>query len=308
MYYKYKLLFLFFTISIALNAQQDAQYTQYMYNTISVNPAYAGSRDGFTLTTLYRNQWVGVGGAPETQTLTFDTPLGVLSRSGLGFSAIHDKIGPVQETSFALDYSYTIPVSTDAKLAFGLKAVGNLLNIDFESLNEYSQNDILIDTNIDNKFSPNVGVGLFYYTKKFYLGLSAPNLFETKHFEVSSETSLASERTNFYLISGYVFPLNKNLKFKPAVLFKAVSGAPFQTDLSANFLIKEKLTIGVGSRIGAAYSAQVAYRIKQAFLVGFAYDWEPTVLGATDLNSGSYEVLLRLELFKNRKIVYPRFF
>jgi type IX secretion system PorP/SprF family membrane protein len=300
-------------LGLEVQAQQDAQYTQYMYNTLGINPAYAGSRDGFTLTALYRNQWVGVGGAPETQTLTFDTPLGTLSKSGLGVSVVNDKIGPLQETYFDIDYSYTIQVSKTANLAFGLKVGGHLLNIDFESLREYSSNDVLIDDNIDNKFSPNIGLGAYYYTNRFYAGISAPNILTTKHFDKSSGdnnniTSLASERINLYLISGYVFELNKEIKFKPAGLVKIVSGAPLQMDVSANFLIRDKLTLGLGYRLGAAVSAQAAYRFKQAFLLGFAYDREPSALGAAQFNSGSYELVLRVELFKKRKILYPRFF
>ncbi|TMM57312.1 type IX secretion system membrane protein PorP/SprF [Maribacter algarum] len=312
-HFKYYILILFFLIGLQSYTQQEAQYTQYMYNTLSINPAYAGSRDGLTLTALYRNQWIGVGGAPETQTLTFDTPLGNLSNSGIGVSIVNDKIGPIQETYFDIDYSYTMLISKKGKLAFGLKAGGHLLNIDFETLNEYSSNDVLIDDNIDNKFSPNFGLGAFYYTNNFYLGLSAPNILETKHFDKSADdtngfTSLASERINLYLISGYVFQLNPNLKFKPAGLVKLVTGAPLQVDISTNFLIKEKLTLGLAYRWGSGVSAQAAYRIKQSFLLGFAYDWEPSSLGATQFNAGSYELVLRVELFNKRKIVYPRFF
>ncbi|MFS4491853.1 type IX secretion system membrane protein PorP/SprF [Maribacter sp. 2308TA10-17] len=312
-YSYYYILLLFLLIGSGIYGQQDAQYTQYMYNTLSINPAYAGSRDGFTLSALYRNQWIGVGGAPETQTLSLDTPLRNFSNSGLGISVVNDKIGPIQETYLDINYSYTIPLSKKGKLAFGLKAGGHLLNIDFETLNEYSSNDVLIDDNIDNKFSPNVGLGAFYYTNNFYLGLSAPNILETKHFDKSANsengfTSLATERINYYLITGYVFQLNSDLKFKPAGLLKMVSGAPLQVDVSANFLIKEKLTLGLAYRWGSAVSAQMAYRIQQSFLIGFAYDWEPSSLGATQFNAGSYEVVLRVELFNKRKIVYPRFF
>ncbi|KZS41574.1 hypothetical protein AWE51_21445 [Aquimarina aggregata] len=295
-------------------AQQDAQYTQYMYNTLSVNPAYAGSRDAISITGLYRNQWVGIGGAPVTQTLNIHSPIGPSEKVGLGFSIVNDKIGPTQETYIDIDFSYTLNTSEEGQLALGIKAGGHLLDVNFDELNRFTNSDILLDTNIDNKFSPNVGVGIYYHTEKFYLGISAPNLLQTKHFNESSNENLASsflatERINYYLISGYVFELNENLKFKPATLFKVVGGAPLQVDVSANFLYREKLTLGLAYRWSSALSALVGFQIADNLMLGFAYDWETTGLGNTEFNSGSYEFILRYEIFKKReKVVYPRFF
>ncbi|WP_062052658.1 PorP/SprF family type IX secretion system membrane protein [Aquimarina longa] len=300
--------------AIKTTAQQDAQYTQYMYNTISVNPAYAGSRESISITGLYRNQWVGVGGAPVTQTLSIHTPVGRANKVGLGVSIINDKIGPTQETYFDIDVSYTINTSNDGKLAFGVKAGGHLLDINFNHLNQYTNRDILLDTNIDNKFSPNVGVGTYYYDEKLYLGVSAPNLLETKHFDESrndnkASSFLAKERINYYFIGGYIFDLNYYLKCKPAVLIKGVVGAPLQADISANFLIYDKFTIGAAYRWSAAISILTGYQISDAMMLGFAYDWETTALGNTEFNSGSYEFFLRYEIFnRNKRIIYPRFF
>jgi len=165
-------------------AQQDAQYTQYMYNTISVNPAYAGSRGVMSITGLHRSQWVGLQGAPRTQTLSLNTPIGENNRVGLGLSIVNDEIGPTDETYFDIDFSYTIPTSDEGKLSFGLKGGGHLLNVDFDRLSQFDTGDPLFGNgNIDNKFSPNVGVGIYYHTEKFYFGLSAPNLLETDHFD-----------------------------------------------------------------------------------------------------------------------------
>jgi len=167
-------------------AQQDAQYTQYMYNTISVNPAYAGSRGVLSIMGLHRSQWVGLDGAPRTQTLTLNTPIGGNERVGLGLSIVNDQIGPTDETYFDIDFSYTIPTSETGKLSLGIKAGGHLLNVDFQKLSQFNTNDALFENNIDNKFSPNVGVGVYYHTHKFYVGLSAPNLLETDHFDEST--------------------------------------------------------------------------------------------------------------------------
>ncbi|WP_299903089.1 type IX secretion system membrane protein PorP/SprF [uncultured Aquimarina sp.] len=295
--------------------QQDAQYTQYIYNTISVNPAYAGSRDAISITGLYRNQWVGIGGAPVTQTLNIHSPLGKNNKVGLGLSIVNDKIGPTQETYFDIDFSYTLNTSNNGQLAFGLKAGGHLLDVNFDELNQYTNTDILLDNNIDNKFSPNVGVGLYYHTEKFYLGLSAPNLLQTKHFDESlregaeASSFLAAERINYYLIGGYVFDINETTKFKPATLLKAVAGAPLQIDVSVNFLFYDKLTLGLGYRWSAALSAIAGFQVSDNLMMGFAYDWETTALGNTEFNAGSYEFVLRYEIFKRKeKIIYPRFF
>ncbi|WP_108868923.1 type IX secretion system membrane protein PorP/SprF [Aquimarina aquimarini] len=295
-------------------AQQDAQYTQYMYNTISVNPAYAGSRDAINITGVYRNQWVGIGGAPVTQTLSVHSPIGKSNKVGLGMSIINDKIGPTQETYFDIDFSYTIDTSVDGQLAFGVKAGGHLLNVNFNDLNQYTNTDVLLNTNVDNKFAPNFGVGLYYHTEKLYLGISAPNLLETQHFDESNTENrassfLAEERINYYLIGGYVFDLNENIKLKPAMLLKGVAGAPLQVDISANTLINEKITLGAAYRWNAAVSILAGFQVSDAIMLGFAYDWETTALGNTEFNSGSYEFFLRYEIFeRNDRIIYPRFF
>ncbi len=297
-------------------AQQDAQYTQYMYNTISVNPAYAGSRGVMSIMGLHRSQWVGLEGAPRTQTLTLNTPIGSNERLGLGLSIVNDEIGPTDETYFGIDFSYTIPTSEEGKLSFGLKGGGHLLNIDFQRLTQFNSNDNLFETNIDNKFSPQVGIGVYYHTNKFYFGLSAPNLLETDHFDENTTSSdsdavsfLAEERINYYFISGYVFDISDDVKFKPAVLGKLVFGAPLQVDLSANFLLYEKLTLGVAYRWSAAVTGQIGFQISDALMIGFAYDRETTELGQSQFNDGSYEVMLRFELFKKyNRMLTPRFF
>lgn len=292
-------------------AQQDAQYTQYMYNTIAVNPGYAGSRGVLSITGLYRAQWVGLDGSPTTQTLNIHSP--VSERVGLGLSIVNDEIGngTNQDTYFDAVFSYTLPTSLTGKLSFGLKAGGHLLNIDFNQLQNYNPDLNTAGTsNIDRKFSPNIGAGVYYHTRQFYLGLSIPNFLKTKHFDNSdTESFIASERMNLYLITGYVFDLNPNLKFKPAILIKAVSGAPLQVDFSANFMLQEKVTLGAAYRWNAALSGLLGYQFSDQFMVGLAYDREVTELGNTSFNDGSFEVMLRYELKTNYKnVITPRFF
>ncbi len=291
-------------------AQQDAQYTQYMYNTISVNPAYAGSRGMFSIAALHRSQWVGLDGAPTTQTLNFHTP--VSEHVGLGLSVVNDEIGngTNQDTYIDAAFSYTVNTSEEGKLSFGLKAGGHLFNVDFTKLRNYGAESNL--PNIDNKFSPNFGAGIYYHTDQFYAGLSVPNFLQTEHFDSSDSNSsslIAQERMNLYLITGYVFDLNPNVKFKPAALVKAVKGAPLQVDLSANFLFNDKFSLGAAYRWDAAISALFGFQMTDQLMLGLAYDKETTDLGATRFNDGSFEIMLRYEfLNRYKRVLTPRFF
>jgi type IX secretion system PorP/SprF family membrane protein len=308
------LLFLALIYAGETNAQQDAQYTQYMFNTMSVNPAYAGSRGQLSAAALYRAQWVGLEGAPTSQTLNIHSPIRN-SKLGYGISIVNDEIGDgtVQETYFDGVLSYTIEVAQDAKLSFGVKAGLNVLSLDFNKLRNFDAEPVSAD-NIENRISPNVGIGFYYHTNKFYAGLSAPNLLQTEHFDNSQTDAnavqfLSQERINFYLITGYVFDLNGNLKFKPALLTKMVGGAPLQVDLSANFMFADKFTFGAAYRLDAAVSAMAGFQISDQFMLGLAYDRETTELGGTRFNDGSFEVFLRYELVKSfQRLVSPRFF
>jgi len=307
-------LLLVFIFLESVSAQQDAQYTQYMFNTMSVNPAYAGSRGQLSIAALYRSQWVGLDGAPKSQTLNLHSPIRN-SQLGYGISIVNDEIGDgvVQETYFDAVLSYTIDVSLEGKLSFGLKAGGNLLNLDFQGLRNFDVEPVNVD-NIENKFSPNVGIGIYYHTNSFYAGLSAPNLFQTDHFDnnqrdANSVQFLSKERINFYLITGYVFDIGGNTKFKPALLTKVVGGAPLQVDFSGSFLFNDKFSIGAAYRWDAAVSAMFGFQISEQLMLGLAYDKETTDLGGSQFNDGSFEVFLRFELVKSfKQLVSPRFF
>ncbi len=290
-------------------AQQDAQFTNYMYNTININPAYAGSRDVLSVFGLYRTQWVGLEGAPQTGTFSVNTPIGE-SRWGAGLGVINDRIGPSNETNVALDASYSVPLNENYKLSFGLKLSANFLNIDFTKLNIYNNFDPKFKENL-NRFSPNIGAGLYIHSENTYVGLSVPNFLETKHFDAyagpTAISAIAKERMNFYLIAGHVFELSESLKFKPATLVKVVTGAPLQVDLTGNFMINDKFVLGLAYRWSAALSALAGFQVNQGLFIGYGYDRETTRLN--NFNSGSHEIFIRYEFFKKfDKIVSPRFF
>ena len=291
-----------------LSAQQDAQYTQYMYNTLSINPAYAGSRDGLSALLLYRTQWVGLDGAPDTGTFNIHSPFGDEQNVGLGLSIVNDRIGPTQETYFDVSFSYSINTSDDGRLSFGLNGGGSLLDIKYSELSAYNNGDVLLQSDIDNKFSPQIGAGVYYRNAdKWYLGLSVPNILETKYFDDAS-LSQASERMHFYLMGGYVFDINQDLKLKPAFLVKQVSGSPLQADVTANALYKDKFTFGLAYRWDAAVSGLLGYQVSESLMLGFGYDREVTDLGQTKFDAGSFEVFLRFEPRDLTKILSPRFF
>ena len=284
-------------------AQQDAQFTQYMYNTININPAYAGSRGVMSIFGLHRTQWVGLDGAPTTNAFSIHTPINN-SNIGVGLSLVNDKIGPTNDNTLSADVSYTIPMNEDYKLSFGIKASGNMFNLDTDKLNPVDVDPSL--QNFDNEISPNFGAGVYLHSDKFYLGLSVPNFLQDTKYN-DNDIAVFQERMNYYLIGGYVFDLTPSVKFKPAFLTKMVTGAPLQVDASANFLFFDKLMLGAAYRWDAAISALAGFQITDGLFIGYSYDKETTELRR--YNSGSHEVYLRFELFnKVSKMVSPRFF
>jgi type IX secretion system PorP/SprF family membrane protein len=275
-----------------------------MYNTINVNPAYAGSRGVMSIFGLHRTQWVGLDGAPVTNAVSINTPLNN-SNLGLGVSLVNDRIGPTSENQFSADLSYTIQTNETYKLSFGIKATGNLFNLDASKLNPADPSDDYLQ-NIGSEFSPNFGAGVYLHSDKLYLGLSVPNfLQDTKYSD--NDLAVYKERLNYYAIGGYVFDISSGVKFKPAFMTKIVTGSPLQLDVSGNFLIQDKLTLGVAYRWDAAVSALAGFQITDGLFIGYGYDLETTKLRR--YNSGSHEIFLRFELFnKYSKMVSPRFF
>lgn len=283
--------------------QQDSQYTQYMYNTININPAYAGSRGFLSVFGLHRSQWIGIDGAPETNSFSVNTP--IFGQLGIGLSFINDRIGPTEENTVSADISYSIKTSENYKLSFGIKGTGNFFNLDAGKLNPAEAGDLKFQ-NLKNNFTPNLGAGIYLHSKKFYAGVSVPNFFEKTHYNDNS-VSVNEEKMNFYVISGYVFDLNSNLKFKPAFLVKTIEGSPLQADISGNFLLYNKFTLGTAYRWNSAVSALAGFQITEGLFIGYGYDAETTKL--RKYNSGSHEIFLRFDIFsRNNRIISPRFF
>lgn len=284
-------------------SQQLPQFTQYMYNTISINPAYAGSRETLSFVGLHRRQWVGIDGGPTTSTASLHTPLRN-EKVGLGFSFINDELGYQNFTYLYADFSYTVQVGQKTKLAFGLKGGFTSYSVDQELL--IAEPDDPAIFGIQNRFSPNIGAGAFLHTNKWYLGLSTPRILNTDDVDGDIQ---ALERVSYYLTGGYVFDLTETVKLKPAALIKATNGAPISYDLTANFLFNEKLWLGVGYRINeatAAFSGIVDFQVSQQLRIGYAYDHP--ISDIRPYSSGTHELLLMYEFKKSKRVKSPRYF
>lgn len=293
--------------------QQDPQFTQYMYNMSVINPAYATAEEGIlNIGGLYRAQWVGLEGGPNTATFFVHTPIN--ERIELGLSFYNDNIGDVvQENNVFADFAYVLPVNEKSKISFGLKGGFTFFESDFTNFilqSGGSSTDIAFNENI-NKTFPNLGIGAFFFTDNFYAGLSAPNLLTTKHLETENGIkSTGVQDIHFFLTSGYVFDFVSDLKLKPSIMLRGVRGAPLSIDINANVLINEKLEAGLGYRLDDSMSAMVNFRVTPDLRIGYAYDY--TTSNLSSYNSGSHEifVLFDVDLF-NFKTGYdrsPRFF
>lgn len=300
-------------LSLQNFAQQDPQFTQYMYNMSVINPAYATANEGvLNLGGLYRTQWVGLEGAPKTGTFFAHTP--VNNKIELGISFTNDNIGDVvNENNMYADFAYVLPVGLESKLSLGLKAGFTIFDTNFNGFVLQSggvNTDSAFNENISRTF-PNLGIGAFFFTDTYYLGLSAPNMLSTKHLESKNGVkATGTESVHYFLTGGYVFDINENLKVKPAFMAKGVNGAPVAMDITANVLIQERLEAGLGYRLGDAVSALVNFKVTPQLRIGYAYDY--TTSNLSRYNSGTHEIfiLFNIDLFGIRGGYdrSPRFF
>lgn len=281
--------------------QQQQQYSLYMFNPLAVNPAYAGSNDAFIITGLYRNQWTGFDGAPQTQSITLHTPL-KRENIGVGFSVFNDKIGATNMTGINADFSYKIKVNSNYRLAFGLKGGTNIFNSNYTAVEAFDNTEDIYVTANRNVLIPNFGFGLYYYNATTYIGLSSPKLIENKTAVISS-----LEKRHYFLTVGKVFKVNSLLDFKPSVLIKYTNNAPITYDLDASLLFMDKFWLGAFYRSNDAVGVTFAYFITNKIKLGYAYDYGISQLA--NYHSGSHEVLLSFDLYSQSKnVISPRYF
>jgi type IX secretion system PorP/SprF family membrane protein len=285
-------------------AQQESLYTQYMYNTIMVNPAYTGSSNLIEVFALHRNQWVGFEGAPKTYNLALSVPLQD-TNFAFGVNFLNESIGPTLSNNIAISAAYHLPISEKYKLAIGLKSSINIFDFDQSKLNIFDPTDVKLQ-NFTQSTQPNVGAGLYLYSNQFYFGVSVPHFLASKLFN-DNNIKVYQNEMNWYIITGYVFNLSNFIKAKPAVLFKSVKGTPYQLDLSANLLFHEKLTTGISYRLNASWNAMAGFQITPQLFAGYGYDLQSTQL--FNYNSGTHEIFLKYNFQRKQKKIYsPRFF
>ena len=289
-----------------VNGQQTPQFTQYMYNTISVNPAYAGSREALTIVGLHRSQWVGFGGGPITQTLSVHSPLRN-EHIGVGFSFINDKLGYENFSYMYADISYNINITEKTKLAFGIKGGFSYYNIDPELFNDPKvYNDPYFQEKL-NRWTPNLGAGLYLHQPKWYLGISSPKIIENNYN--NSVNYITLEQLHFYGIGGYVFDLNKSggIKMRPTALIKYTKGAPLSYDTTLSFLFAEKFWIGGAYRFNDSVGGLVDFQISKQMKIGYAYDYPISKI--RPFTSGSHEIIIMFDFkFDKSKYKSPRYF
>ena len=284
--------------------QQQVQFTQYMYNTMLVNPAYAGTSNRLEAYLIHRSQWVGISGAPTSQNLGVHGA--VTNKLGLGLNLTNDRIGPANQTYINATGAVRLPLTQRMRLSVGLTGGVDVLNIDWSKGLYKSQDDQTMVNNIRNRVRPIVGAGGYLYGDNWYFGVSSPNFVLKDEFGRENEAMIHSN-VHWYFIGGYVFHLNDALKLKPAVLAKMVKGAPLTCDVSANFLIQDTYTLGVAYRYHDALSFLAGFTFRKSFFLGYAYDLTLTPLRT--YNSGSHDIMFKYTLFdKNQSARSPRFF
>lgn len=293
--------------ALQVKAQQDPMFTQYMNNTLLVNPAYASAGTSLEVVAISRNQWTGIEGAPVTQSLTAMLPFG-RANTGIGLTFLADKIGPVSQTAAYLDYAFKLRLDRRLYLSFGIKGGVNFYNTDYSVLEVNDQGDPIFSDDVVRKFLPNFGIGAFLNTDRLFVGLSVPKLMSNQINDVGYSTQFSSrEEMHFFLSAGYVFDIGRDLKFKPYTFVKSVQNVPLSVDLSAHFLLYERVWLGANWRIGDAVGAIAQFYISRQFKVGYAYD-----VTASDLNSfnrGTHEILVSYALnMGRRRFLSPRYF
>ena len=270
-------------------AQREPQYTQYMYNIGSFNPAYVGSVDNLDISGLYRAQWIDIPGAPRNIRFGLNIPF-KNEKNGMGFNVVNDEIGPSTNTYVDVAYSYQVNISEFTKLSFGIDAGGSFLNVDFSKGTFENPGEPVLDRENIQEFYPTVGAGIFMYQENWYLGASVPN-FLTDGLYQDDVALVVEDKLQFNFIGGYVFEFSSGLKFKPAFLINYIEGAPVNANISTNFLIKDVFTLGAAYRVDNSVSGLAGFQISSGTFVGYSYDYNTNGLG--EFNSGSHEIILK---------------
>lgn len=296
---------------VSAKAQYDAMFTQYMFNEMFINPAYTGSKDAMAINLSHRQQWVNFPGRPITTSFTLHGPM-KNEKMGIGGSVLNEQIGKLTRNLVYLNYAYRVKTGKKGQLAFGLMAgIHNQVN-KLSELKPSESGDIQIAQNTPSLFAPNFGTGIYYYTNKFYAGISIPRMIDNSYLfnqtgDIVKSTQLSVNKFHYYITVGNVFELNDDLKFKPQAMIKMVQNAPLQYDLNVNVLIKNKIWAGLSYRSGSDISALIGLQVNPQLLVNYSYDYGLTKI--QKYSQGSHEISIGyLFSYKQHKVATPRYF
>ncbi|MES2703896.1 MAG: type IX secretion system membrane protein PorP/SprF [Bacteroidota bacterium] len=294
--------------SLSASAQQDPMITQYMSNQVFINPAYAGSHDYSTLSALYRKQWVEFPGAPKTGFLTYDTRF-KCSNIGMAFTFVNDRLGISERSDLSGIFTYHVRTSSKGQLSLGIKASIGYYDAKLTELKVWDANDQTFANDVLNKWVPNVGLGAYYYTDKFYLGAALPGLlrYRKPSEELASISLVPNFQRHYFVSSGYVFALPSDVYLKPSVLVKYTNDAPVEADLNLNVFFMNRFSLGAGYRTKDGLVAMAEMYVTKNIRIGYAYDYPLTSIN--NFSSGTHEVMVAYDFVRDLiKMKTPRFF
>jgi type IX secretion system PorP/SprF family membrane protein len=302
---RYLLILVVLVYGFVANAQYSRQYSQYMFNGLAINPAYAGVRECLSVTAIHSSQWVGFEGAPTTQSVTAHTPF--RKNSGLGLSFFNDRIAIQNQTGLYLTYAYHLKLNRKSKLSFGVNGGASFFQIRDNDVITIDK-DVAFSTQRQTYSAPNIGAGLFYYRENFYAGLSIPSIFSSEYSNIK-EKNYFSLRSNSLVIiqtSGAVVKISDNFDWKPSYLIKLIPSISSDLDLNSNFYFRKKVNFGVSYRVKKSLVAMVGCTIQDKFDIGYSYGYPLSALSS--YNSGSHEIMLRYEFKEVISTVNPRLY
>ncbi|RED98983.1 PorP/SprF family type IX secretion system membrane protein [Marinoscillum furvescens] len=290
-------------IGLAASAQQEYMFTQYMFNGLAINPAYAGSHEALSVTAMHRDQWVGMDGAPSTQTLAVHSPIRQ-KHIAVGALFVRDQIGVTTDHTLFGSYAYKID-HHNYHLSFGLQAGFSMFNNDLSNVQLTNQDDQRFYGNGESAFLPNAGVGVYFYLPQFYAGLSVPQLFTNKYSENSDR--IAGQVRHYFLTVGAVFPISRNVKWKPNLMMRAADRSGFGLDINSSFLFNDIVWIGASYRHQESVDIIFELQLSAHFRFGYAYDISTN--GLNNANAGSHELVINYRFTRGaRRLMNPRNF
>ena len=296
--------------SMRVNAQQDLQFSQYMFDHVIVNPGYAGSLEYTQSTLIHRSQWVGWKGAPETNSLTLHGPIDQ-KNIGVGFNLSNDRIGVTNRTDLNLIFAYHLKLNEKLKLGLGMQGGASYYAYKNSDLVYWDQTDKVYSDGNQTNLLPNFGTGAFLYSDKYYIGISCPHVLDYNtgdEFSINNKNkNMPRETKHYFAEAGYVFNLNSEIAIKPSVLMKYVNNSPAEADINANVFFRQTFGLGVSYRTNDAVVALAELQLSKRIRIGYSYDFTTTEI--SNYSSGSHEIMIGYDMgIRLLKIKSPRYF